>query len=347
MYPQNYIVLFMLLCCASCRLYSESNSYSDSYVSGSSVTTSTNINTLTSGSLSPSPSSGITGNSTSSGNTTTVSGSGNFAGSNLYYAAGLSSDQRKTYLSALTDANMKVLRVWLDGQSTGSTEGTTITTYPSLEPNAIGQYDDTVLNNLDDFMLDANSYGIKLQISIHSFNALSAKDVYGAKYGTSNFYTDSTAQAAFDARIAHVLAHQHKSLGRPWSDLGEYIFAFEAQNEAMIGNGQSFVEAHQSWQCDRAKAIKTALGGNSTILVTTGGESWLDESMQSGYFTCASFDILAIHAYGSGDFDTGKIQAYVQKATSAGKKLLFQEWCVAPPTLPHGVLRISDSSCLL
>lgn len=38
-----------------------------------------------------------------------------FAGSNLYYAAGLSSDQQHTLLSALKTAGAKVLRVWLDG----------------------------------------------------------------------------------------------------------------------------------------------------------------------------------------------------------------------------------------
>jgi mannan endo-1,4-beta-mannosidase len=38
-----------------------------------------------------------------------------FAGSNLYYAAGLSSDQQDTLFSGLQSAGVKVLRVWLDG----------------------------------------------------------------------------------------------------------------------------------------------------------------------------------------------------------------------------------------
>jgi mannan endo-1,4-beta-mannosidase len=45
-----------------------------------------------------------------------------FAGSNLYYAAGLSASQRATLLSSMQSAGMKVLRVWLDGQSTASTK---------------------------------------------------------------------------------------------------------------------------------------------------------------------------------------------------------------------------------
>lgn len=39
-----------------------------------------------------------------------------FAASNLYYAAGLTDDQQETLLSGLQSANIKVLRVWLDGQ---------------------------------------------------------------------------------------------------------------------------------------------------------------------------------------------------------------------------------------
>jgi mannan endo-1,4-beta-mannosidase len=36
--------------------------------------------------------------------------------------------------------------------------------YPSLETKAVGTCDDTVLNLLDDFMIDAHKYGIKLII---------------------------------------------------------------------------------------------------------------------------------------------------------------------------------------
>lgn len=82
----------------------------------------------------------------------------------------------------------------------------------------------------------------QLQISIYSFNSLEAgNDVYGKKWGKSDFYTDSSAQEAFDNRIKHVLSHQHKTLGKPWNELSDYIFAFEAQNEAMIGDVSIFL----------------------------------------------------------------------------------------------------------
>jgi mannan endo-1,4-beta-mannosidase len=40
-----------------------------------------------------------------------------FAASNLYYAAGLNNDQQQFLFQGLQDAGVKVLRVWLDGES--------------------------------------------------------------------------------------------------------------------------------------------------------------------------------------------------------------------------------------
>ena len=71
---------------------------------------------------------------------------------------------------------------------------------------------------------------------MHSFNALSAGDVYGAEYGIADFYTNATAQTEFDARLVHVMNHVHTSLAKPWKELNDYIFCFEAENEAMIGD---------------------------------------------------------------------------------------------------------------
>ncbi len=70
---------------------------------------------------------------------------------------------------------------------------------------------------------------------MHSFNALQAGDVYGREYGTGYFYEQAYPQQAFDARLQHVMNHVHTTLGKPWKQLNDYIFAFEAENEAMIG----------------------------------------------------------------------------------------------------------------
>ena len=74
---------------------------------------------------------------------------------------------------------------------------------------------------------------------MHSFNALQAGDVYGRQYGTGYFYEQDFPQQAFDKRLVHILNHNHTTLGRPWKQLKEYIFGFEAENEAMIGKVRS------------------------------------------------------------------------------------------------------------
>lgn len=113
-------------------------------------------------------------------------------------------------------------------------KGTPINSFNSLQGSGPNDWDDTVLNRLDTFMVKAHSYGIKLLISIHSYNALeAANDFYGQWYGTGDFYTDSNAIGYFKQRIAHVLAHVNPANGKTWSKSSEYIFAFEAQNEAM------------------------------------------------------------------------------------------------------------------
>ncbi|MCJ1446151.1 MAG: hypothetical protein MMC23_006656 [Stictis urceolatum] len=247
----------------------------------------------------------------------------NFAGSNLYYAAGLTEDQQTTLFTGLQSAGVKVLRVWLDGQS-GQPKGTAIQAYGSLEGDTPESWDDTVLNRYDDFMVNANKYGIKLLISIHSYNALSGNsDFYGKTYGTGDFYTSDQAKDQFKQRISHVLDHTNPSTNKKWSDSSEYIFAFEAQNEAM--HDQENPSALTQWQCEMAEAIRGGLASNDT-LVTTGGGAWLDNSLLDAYFTCDALDIVAAHAYGTGDFDTDKIKGYVQKATESGKKLIMQEW---------------------
>ncbi|KAF3050606.1 hypothetical protein E8E11_009729 [Didymella keratinophila] len=74
-----------------------------------------------------------------------------------------------------------------------------------------------------------------------------------------------------------------------------------------------------------AQSLKSTLAGNTNILVTTGGGSYLATSLLDHYFSCTALDVLAIHAYGVGDFDTSKSKPYVDRANSANKKLIMQE----------------------
>jgi mannan endo-1,4-beta-mannosidase len=186
-----------------------------------------------------------------------------FAGSNLYYAAGLTQSQQTALFTGLEDAGVQVLRVWLDGefepistirrchvpvprqtrsfwQFEGQSypqKGTSINSYPYLEGSAPKTWNDEVLNRLDDFMYKARGYGIKLIVSFHSYNALEGKkDFYGQYYGTGDFYSSSEAISHYKDRIGHVMAHVNPHNGKPWSQSPEYIFAFETQNKAMHKN---------------------------------------------------------------------------------------------------------------
>ena len=111
------------------------------------------------------------------------------------------------------------------GQS-GEPKGTPINEFGALEQGGPAQWDDTVLERYDDLMVKAAEYGIKLLISIHSYNALDGpSDFYGEWYGTGDFYTNSEAKGYFQDRIAHILSHVNPNNGKPWSECSEYIFA--------------------------------------------------------------------------------------------------------------------------
>ncbi|KZT67622.1 glycoside hydrolase family 5 protein [Daedalea quercina L-15889] len=263
-----------------------------------------------------------------------------FAGSNLYYAAYVNEANTSVRtFRGLQNAGMKVLRVWLDGQSE-TQKGTNINPFPDLEPvqicNSVSScYNDTVLDHLDEFMLLARSHDMKLLVDMHSFNALQADDVYGTEYGIADFYTNAIAQEASDARFVHVLNHVQTTLHQPWKELNEYTCGFEAENEAMIGDAQTFIEDHQQWQCDRANTIKTELKANTGVhprphwVVLTGGESWVVESVQPGFLNCTALDVISIHAYAVTDYYTSSdIESYVQQALDANTKFIVEEWGV-------------------
>ncbi|KAI8945380.1 beta-1,3-mannanase [Xylaria longipes] len=254
-------------------------------------------------------------------------GAASFVGSNLYYAAGLSTDEQDYLFKNLQDSGVKVLRVWLDGQSEDQ-KATKLSPWPSLEGDSPGSYNDEVLTRLDDIMhRAATQYDIKLMISMHSYNTLKANnDYYGKYWGTGDFYTNSDAISDFKKRINHVMSHVNPNNGKKWAESSEYIFAFEAQNEADQPNTHPSTTV--PWQCTMAETIKDNLNGNTDILSITGGGGWVDASLPKDLFSCDALDVLAIHAYGNGDLTVDKLSPYVQMAKDYGKKLIMQEWGV-------------------
>ncbi|EPQ51226.1 glycoside hydrolase [Gloeophyllum trabeum ATCC 11539] len=246
-----------------------------------------------------------------------------WTGANNYYVYTLPTGEQETLFQAMSDAGMKVLRTWVTGLDAGQKDSDN-SAVGDLEHGGLGNYDDHVLDLIDQTMVIAHNYGVKLLIGMHDVNALEAGDAYSQAAGSAEaFYTDETTIEAFNNRITYILnVHKHQTLGQPWSELGSYIFGLEAQNEPMIFD-QNFYTSHLDWICNTAKQIRGNVG-NPDMLILTGGGSG-SASVQSTFFdsSCA-IDVVAIHDYND-DWDNFMSNA-VSQAQAAGKKLLVEEW---------------------
>ncbi|KAJ6562737.1 glycoside hydrolase family 5 protein [Mycena vulgaris] len=247
-----------------------------------------------------------------------------FAGANNYYVYSLPQADRLTLLNGMQAAGMKVLRTWVTGHAAGQKNSNNIAV-ADLEAKGIGSYDDTILNMIDQLMVEAHARGIKLLIGMHDKNALQGGDIYGSTYGTEGFYTNPVAINAFNQRITHILnTHKNALLGNlPWSDLSAYIFGLEPQNEPMIFD-QAFYTSHLSWICNAAQQIRNNVGDRNQLIFTGGGSA--AASVQPFFFgsSCPAVDVVAIHDYTDG-YDSYMPSA-ISQAQAAGKKLIVQEW---------------------
>ncbi|KAJ4470209.1 glycoside hydrolase family 5 protein [Lentinula aciculospora] len=255
-----------------------------------------------------------------------TSAANSFSGANNYYAYALPEIDRITLLDGMQTAGMKVLRTWVSGQSAGQ-KGSDSIAVSDLEANGIGNYNDTILDLIDQLMVDAHARGIKLLIGVfkhipgYQNSWLKSGDIYGSTYGIEGFYTSTDAINAFNQRITHILnIHKNSLLGnQPWSELGGYIFGYEAQNEF----------DHLPWVCDCALQIRNNVGDNNQVIFTGGGSA--ASSVQSTFFSnsCA-IDVVAVHDYND-DYDNFMSSA-VSQAQAAGKKLLVEEWGSLAPS---------------
>ncbi|KAJ7589457.1 glycoside hydrolase family 5 protein [Mycena floridula] len=254
----------------------------------------------------------------------TALGASSFAGANNYYIYSLPDADRHAILDGMQAAGMKVLRTWVTGHAAGQ-KASSNTQINDLEAGGIRNYDDTILNQIDQLMVDAHARGIKLLIGMYDQNSLLAGDVYSQKYGTSGFYTNPNAIDDFNQRITHILnVHKNALLGnRPWSELSAYIFGLEAQNEPMIFD-QTLYKNNLAWICNTAQQIRNNVGDRNQLIFTGGGSA--SASVQSFFFgsSCTAVDVVSIHDYND-DYDSFMPSA-VSQAKAAGKKLIIEEW---------------------
>lgn len=104
----------------------------------------------------------------------------------------------------------------------------------------------------------------------------------------SRFYTSQPAVSAIDRRINHILNHENALLGnKRWAELGNVIYALEAQNEPM----GHMPLASNTWVCERSQYIKAVLPPGSPILVSSGGGITITTSLGSWATECPHVDI--------------------------------------------------------
>lgn len=95
-----------------------------------------------------------------------------WAGTNLYYLQGLSDSDQDAYIEKLKEYNTKVIRLWVNSQTTGCQKGSNIVRdIPHLE-TTIGEYNDVTLDELDKVMVKLVANDIKTIISPHDSNSL-------------------------------------------------------------------------------------------------------------------------------------------------------------------------------
>eukprot|EP01117_Protostelium_nocturnum_P020664 TRINITY_DN9409_c0_g1_i1.p1 TRINITY_DN9409_c0_g1~~TRINITY_DN9409_c0_g1_i1.p1 ORF type:complete len:417 (+),score=108.99 TRINITY_DN9409_c0_g1_i1:381-1631(+) len=254
-------------------------------------------------------------------------GSGkNWSGVNSYFLWALSESDRKAHLSALRDAGIKVVRIFIV-RVNGGTKSTSASFTPDLEDIKVGNYQDGILNKIDLLMRDCKAYGIKLNLVMHDRYSLGVwqKDGYVAKYGSAEkFYTSSDAQRDYDKRIQHVLQHRNPYLGNTtWGQLTDVVWAFGIQNEGR-GHMQNFKQPW-TWHCNRAKAMRPMI--NKKIYITTGGGADFSDSLQDAHFQCPDIDVIGLHNYGTSSDDVRKnVNTGISKAKQHGKKIIYEEY---------------------
>lgn len=91
-----------------------------------------------------------------------------WAGSNLYFLQGLSDADQTTYINALASDGAKVLRLWVNGQTSGACEKQSRidNSVPALE-NTVGVYNNATLDALDKVLVKMAAKGLKALISPH------------------------------------------------------------------------------------------------------------------------------------------------------------------------------------
>ncbi|KAK8031842.1 glycoside hydrolase family 5 protein [Apiospora arundinis] len=254
-------------------------------------------------------------------------------GTNLYYLQGLSDGDQNTYINAMANDGVKVVRVWVNRQTAGDCQkGSKIaTSVPPLE-TTLGVYNKTTLDALDKVIVKLSAKGMKALISPHDANSLIGdyrKDVYFDKWGKAGFYQDQAAFNAYDARLSYILNYKGASSGKVWKTWSKAIMGFDLQNEPFTADPSVCNNNDQrDWACGRAGHLRRELGAGNPLVVASGGLggdfshgcTFMERAMY-----CDALDAVAVHRYASvpGQWDASAA-GWVKQARD---KLVFvEEW---------------------
>ena len=148
-----------------------------------------------------------------------------WAGISNYYLWSCNATVRAEALNAARAAGLRVVRVFLVATTGGGAVAACADTpTPDLEPNAVGSYDDTILERLDQLLHEASERDIKLTVALHDRWSLGCwrTDAYALKYNLTRaacgsepglndptaFYESREALDDFNRRIHHILTYR-------------------------------------------------------------------------------------------------------------------------------------------
>lgn len=84
--------------------------------------------------------------------------------------------------------------------------------------------------------------------------------------------------------------------------------------------------ASSTWACDRAAYLKSIIPSGSSILIGSGGGITTELSLGGWATTCASFDIISVHDYGTNAQNTANALTAAKSGSASGKIVMMGEW---------------------
>ncbi|KAI8620356.1 glycoside hydrolase superfamily [Chytriomyces sp. MP71] len=249
---------------------------------------------------------------------------------------------RAKILSALQKANFTTIRIFIREIAQAGfvdyVSGLDNSPIPDVENKDGSGYNDAVLLLVDELMAQVPRYGLKLVLSLHDrwyLGSWEGGDVYAAQYGVvdgsdtqTRFYTEpgGVAGSRLDARLRHILGHRNALMGnRTWGEIGDAVWAIEAENEAMGSVAGVSEDAAGVWQCGRAEVIRGMVPKESGVLVATGGAQRIAQSVYEEFFKCPFLDVISIHDY-ERPTDNSLFDAAIALGKQYGKQLIVEEF---------------------